>query len=158
MVFEALHVVRRLQEKLEQIQKYGGILGLDGQRIKERALPLKGILGRGSCPFLIKVQALPAIVDGGPLLPSRFRSEHDHHHPPTIAVGFIAVHLDKAILSIRQIVSPGHGHRLGLPGSKRGESLAKRSHGHGGIVSRLRSRRARRGEKKVPADMKKDLT
>jgi len=111
MVLETLPVAGGVQDKLEQIQKHGRVLGLPGQRVEIRALPFERIQrAGGACPFLIEVQTFPAIAEGGPNLPSRVGSEYDDGYPPTVAVRLIAIQLDKTIISVRQIASPGDRH------------------------------------------------
>ena len=112
MVFQTLDVVRRLQERLEQFQEHGGVAGLGSQGVQKRTLPGASIPLRRPGPSQIEFPAFPTIVDGGPkLVSSRIGPEHHHHHPPTVAVGLIAIQLDKAIVPVGQIVSSGDGHR-----------------------------------------------
>jgi DNA-binding NtrC family response regulator len=83
-------------------------------RLSPGTLPLEPILGRGLCPFLVEVQTFPAVIDGGPRVPSRVGSEHEQHDPPTVTVRLIAIQLDKAIREIvtHMLTSAGYECRV----------------------------------------------
>src|SRR5580704_3106479 len=138
MVLETLLVAGRLQDnRLEEIQKQGRVLGLLGHGVQIRALPLERIQRIGSVgPFLIEVHTFPAITDAGPNLPTGVGSEYEDSHAPTVAARFIAIQLDKTIISVGQGISQGNLHRPGFAGSQFRKFLHKWCHGHGGIVPR----------------------
>jgi hypothetical protein len=138
MVLETLLVAGRLQDnRLEKFQKQGRVLGLLGQRVQIRALPFEWIQRIGSVgPFLIEVHTFPAIADASPNLPTGVGSEYEDGDAPTIATRFIAIQLDKTIISVGQRSSAGNLHRPGLTSSQFWKSLHKWCHGHGGIVAR----------------------
>ena len=111
MVLETLLVAGRPQDKLEKIPKRGTVAGLLGQRIQIRSLPFERIQRIGSVgPFLIEVHAFPAIADLGPNLPTGVGSEYEDSDAPTIAARFIAIQLDKTIISVGQRSSVGNRH------------------------------------------------
>ena len=68
---ETLHVTRRLQDPLEQIQKRGCVEALLAQGIEFRHLPFGAIRGRSYHPFPVELHAFPVVVDDGPKLPAR---------------------------------------------------------------------------------------
>jgi hypothetical protein len=137
MVLETLLVAGRLQDKVEKIPKRGRVPGLLGQRVQIRALPFERIQRIGSAgPFLIEIHPFPAIADAGPNLPTGVGSEYEDRNAPTIAARFIAIQLDKTIISEGQRSSEGNLHRPGLAGCEFRKFLHKRCHGHGGIVAR----------------------
>src|SRR6267142_5295119 len=89
--------------RLEKIQKQGRVLGLLGHGVQIRALPFEWIQKVGSVgPFLIEVHTFPAIADAGPNLPTGVGSEYEDSDAPTIAARFIAIQLDKTIISVGQ--------------------------------------------------------
>jgi hypothetical protein len=138
MVLETLLVAGRLQDnRLEKIQKQGRVLGLLGHGVQIRALPFEWIQKVGSVgPFLIEVHTFPAIADAGPNLPTGVGSEYEDSDAPTIAARFIAIQLDKTIISVGQRSSAGNLQGPGLTSCQFRKSLHKRCHGHGGIVAR----------------------
>jgi len=87
-------------------------------------------------PFLIEVHTFPAIADAGPNLPTGVGSEYEDSDAPTIAARFIAIQLDKTIISVGQRSSAGNLQGPGLTSCQFRKSLHKRCHGHGGIVAR----------------------
>jgi hypothetical protein len=140
MVLETLLVAGRLQDKLEKIPEHGRVRGLLCQRVQIRALPFERIQRFGSAgPILIEVHIFPAIADAGPNLPSGVGSEYEDGYAPTVAARFIAIQLDKTIISVGQRVSEGNLHGPGLACCQFRESLHKRCHGHGGIAARMQS-------------------
>jgi hypothetical protein len=150
MVLETLLIAGRLQDRLEKIQKHRRVLGLLGQGVQIRALPFGRIQRVGGAgPFLIEVHTFPAITDGGPNLPSGVGSEYDDGYTPTVAARFIAIQLDKAIISLGQRSAAGNLHGPGLACCQFRESLHKRCHGHGGMVARSRGADPGRRKKDV---------
>jgi len=74
---------------------------------------------------VVELDTFPALVDGRPKLPAGLGPKHDNHHPPAVTVWFIAVEFDKAILSVRWIVSVRDGHRPSLTCSQFRELFIK---------------------------------
>ena len=123
MPLEALDVVGRLKKESKQIQKRGRVPGLRVERVEVGALDFDGI-APGSAPLPVKIQALPAVADGGPdLAPSGLRPQNVNHHAPAVAAGLVAIQLDEAIFAFGKILAVCDRNGPGFPGSQLRESL-----------------------------------